>query len=54
MVEWRKDNHVEFNNAKDEAITIRRKRNPELKKRIAEARFAVRGQKMRINTEATR
>lgn len=41
MVEWREDNHVEFNNAKNKAITVTRKRKSELKVRIAKTIFIV-------------
>lgn len=47
-------NHVTFDNRKDEAIVIKRRRKLELKGRIAEARITVRGHMMDFNREATR
>lgn len=41
-VELSDRNHVVFNNTKDEAITFKRRRKPELERRIAVARFSPR------------
>lgn len=47
-------NHVEFDNAKGEAIVFIRRRKPELKKRIANARITVREHTMDFNTDTMR
>lgn len=53
-VEWGENNHVEFDNAKNEAIAFRRKRKLKLNRRIAEAKITIRGHIMLFNTESTR
>lgn len=53
IVEWGEDNHVEFNNTKDEAIPFIRKRKLKLKRRIAKARINVLGYTMEFNLEIT-
>lgn len=54
VVEWGQVNYVEFYNMKDETIAFMRKMKQELKRKIADARFIVRGHTMRFNMEATR
>lgn len=53
-VELEEDNHVEFNNAKDETIVFTRKRKLKLEMSIVEAIFTIWVQTMRFNMEATR
>lgn len=40
-IEWGERNQVEFNNAKHKAIKFKRRRKPELKRRIAKTRLSV-------------
>lgn len=53
-VKWEQDNHVDLDNAKDEAIAFKRRRKLKLKRRIAEARITVYGHIIGFNTQATR
>lgn len=54
LEEWKERNYVAFDNLKNEAIAVRRRRKPELKMRIAETRFTVHRHTMSFNTEDTR
>lgn len=53
-VEWRDQSHVTFDNVKDKLISFMSRRNPELKRKISEARVMVRGHIIKIGKEVTR
>lgn len=52
-VEWRDRNHVAFDNSKNEILAFRRRRKPNQKQRLTEARITVRGHMLGFNTEVT-
>lgn len=54
VVKEEEDNHISFDNVKDELIIFMRRRKPELKRRILEARVVVRKHTMSFNTQSTR
>lgn len=51
--QWRKRNHVAFDNSRDEMLTFTRRKKPDLKQRIAEVRITVIGQRLRFNAKST-
>lgn len=47
-------NHIAFNNSKDDMMAFTRRRNADMRRRLAEARISARMCTMRFNVEATK
>lgn len=53
-MEWRENNHVEFNNSNDKIIAFTQCKKPVPMRKLSDARITVRGHSLGFNKEATR
>lgn len=53
-VQWRKQNHVTFNNSKHEMLAFTRRQKPDLTRKQADVKIMLRDHTIAFNTETTR